>query len=86
MKLTMNVDAGAGQYQITTSLKCVVNWERKYKRKASDLAQGVSMEDLAYLAYEASKLAGITVPIVFDDFIDSLVSLDIVEDAPAVNP
>jgi hypothetical protein len=86
MKLTMTVDAGAGQYQVTTSLKCVVNWERKYKRKASDLAQGVSMEDLAYLAYEASKLAGITVPIVFDDFIDSLVSLEVEEDTPAVNP
>ena len=86
MKLTMNVDAGSGQYQVSTSLKCIVNWERKYKRKASDLAQGVSMEDLAFLAYEASKLAGIVVPIVFDDFIDAIVTLDVVEDAPNINP
>lgn len=86
MKLTMDVNCGDGVYRVTTNLRCIVNWERKTKRRASDLANGVAMEDLAYLAFEASKMAGIVCPIVFDDFIDSLVSLDVVEDDAPVNP
>lgn len=86
MKLTLSIDTGDGAYQIETSLKNLVAWERKYKRKASDLANGVGMEDLAFLAYEASKNAGIVVSPVFDDFIDSIVTLDVVEDEPTANP
>lgn len=86
MKLTMDVDCGDGVYRVTTNLRCIVNWERKTKRRASDLAQGVAMEDLAYLAFEASKMSGVIVPVVFDDFIDKLVMLEVVEDEPAVNP
>jgi hypothetical protein len=86
MKLTMNVDTGDGIYQVTTSLKNMVAWERKYKRKASELANGVGMEDLAFLAFEATKNAGIICSPVFVDFIDSIVTLDVVEDTPAVNP
>jgi hypothetical protein len=44
------------------------------------------MEDLAFLAFEATKNAGIVCSPVFDDFIDSIVTLDVVEDEPAVNP
>jgi hypothetical protein len=86
MKLTLSIDTGDGAYQIETSLKNLVAWERKYKRKASDLANGVGMEDLAFLAYEASKNAGIVVSPVFDDFIESIVTLDVVEDEPTANP
>lgn len=86
MKLTLSVDTGDGAYQVTTSLKNMVAWERKFKRKASELANGVGMEDLAFLAYEASKNAGIPTSPVFDDFIDSIVSLDVVEETPTPNP
>ena len=86
MKLTLSIDTGDGAYQIETSLKNLVAWERKFKRKASDLANGVGMEDLAFLAYEASKNAGIVVSPVFDDFIESIVTLDVVEDEPTANP
>jgi hypothetical protein len=86
MKLTLSIDTGDGAYQVETSLKNLVAWERKYKRKASELATGVGMEDLAFLAYEASKNNGVIVSPVFDDFIDSIVSLDVVEDQPALNP
>ena len=43
------------------------------------------MEDLAYLAFSASKEQGIVVPITFDDFIAGIVDVDVVEDEPA-NP
>lgn len=82
MKLTLRVDQGEGVYEVTTNLAVVVAWERKYRRKASDLAQGIGMEDLAYLAWEASKRAKIVVPAEFDRFVDKLVTLDVVSEEP----
>ena len=58
----------------------IVTWERKFKRKASDIqSSGIGMEDLAFMAYEASKQSGITIPAMFDDFIKKLVTLEVVE-------
>ncbi len=82
MKLTLRVDIGDGAYEIDTNLAVVVAWERKYRRKASDLAQGIGMEDLAYLAYEASKRNQIVVPAEFDKFIDKLITLEVVSEEP----
>jgi hypothetical protein len=86
MKLKLKVNTGAGDYQVETNLFVIVTWERKFKRKASDLAtSGIGMEDLAFMAYEATKQAGITVPAMFDDFIKRLETLEVVE-SEAVNP
>lgn len=86
MKLTLKVDQGQGEYQVTTNLYVIVTWERKFKRKASDIqSSGIGMEDLAFMAYEASKQAGITIPAMFDDFIKRLVTLEVVE-AESANP
>jgi hypothetical protein len=82
MKLTLRVDTGDGAYDIDTNLAVIVAWERKYRRKASDLAQGIGMEDLAYLAYEASKRNKIVVPAEFDKFIDKLITLEVVSEEP----
>lgn len=72
MQLSLRVHAPEGAYDVTTNLFTVVLWERKFKRKASDMATSMGVEDLAYLAYEASKQSGKTVPAVFDDFIKKL--------------
>jgi hypothetical protein len=85
MKITLAVDTGEGPVQVTTSLMNVIEWERKYKRRAGDLAQGIGAEDLAFLAYQASKSAGIPVPILFDDYAKKIVDLEIIENEPA-NP
>jgi hypothetical protein len=77
MKIQISVDTGEGAKVVTTNLFNVVTWERKFKRRAGDLAAGIGAEDLAFLAYEASKTAGITVPIVFDDYVKKIVSLDV---------
>ena len=84
MNLTLLVDQGDGPYQVTTNLAVIVAWERKFKRKASDLAQAMGMEDLAYMAYHASKNAGVVVPIEFDKFIDKLVQLEVVTEEQTV--
>lgn len=85
MKLTIRVDLGDGPVDVETNLFITVLWERKYKRKASDLAQGVGAEDLAFMAHEAMKQAKITVPLQLDDFLKKIVTLEVVETSSA-NP
>jgi hypothetical protein len=80
MQLTMQIDLGNGPAVVTTNLMVIVNWERKYKRKASQLADGgIGMEDLAFMAHEAAKISGVTVPLMLDDFIKQLVSLEVID-------
>ena len=78
MKITISVDTGEGPYAVTTNFFNVITWERKYKRRAGDLASGIGAEDLAFLAYEASKTSGIAVPPVFDDFARKITALDVI--------
>jgi len=86
MQLKLKINTGDGDYEVSTNLYVIVTWERKFKRKASDLASGgIGMEDLAFMAYEATKQQGITVPAMFDDFIKRLVTLEVVE-ADGANP
>ena len=86
MKITLNVEEKDGlTYQVTTNLFSIVALERKFKIRASDLASGVAMEHLAFLAFEGAKQEGYVVPVAFDDYIKGLISVDVVEDEP-VNP
>lgn len=78
MQLTISVDTGEGPQEVTTNLWVLVAWERKFKAKASQMAQALGMEDLAFMAYEASRQAKMTVPAVFDDYLKKIVSLEVV--------
>ena len=79
MQLTIRVDQGNGPVDVKTNLFTIVAWERKYKRKASDMGSGIGIEDLAFLAYEASRQNGIVVPALLDEYIKSLVNLEVIE-------
>ena len=79
MKLHLKVtEEGKDPYEVTTNLVTLVAWERKFKRKASDMANGVGVEDLAFLAWEACKQAKIVVPGEFDKYIAKLIAVDVV--------
>lgn len=78
MQLTIQITTADDQYQVHTDLFTIVAWERKFKTKASKMGDGIGMEDLAFMAYEASKHAGRTVPAVFDDFIRKIVKIEVV--------
>ena len=78
MKLKIRYDIGDGPVEVETNLYVVVAWERKYKRKASDMANGFGIEDLAFMAHESAKLNKVTVPLMLDDFIKKLAELEIV--------
>jgi hypothetical protein len=79
MQTTLRVDLGDGEFTVTTNLWTLTLWERRFKRKASDFANGVGIEDLAFLAYEACKQNKVTVPPTLDDFIQRLQTLEPVE-------
>ena len=78
MQLTLKVDQGEGPIEVSTNLFTIVSWERKFKRKASDMASGIGIEDLAYLAHQACQQHNVVVPVVLDDFIKKLVVLEVV--------
>lgn len=82
MQLIIRVDQGEGPTDVKTNLFTIVSWERKFKRKASDMANGIGIEDLAYLAHQACQQNNVVVPIVLDDFIKSLITLEVINDEP----
>ena len=86
MNITIALDMGEhGQHEVSTNLWVVTQWERKFRRKASDLAQGIGVEDLLYLGFEACKAHNIVVPAGFDDFIKRVKTVDFVS-SEAENP
>ena len=85
MQLEIKVTETDTEYVVKTNLGVIIEWERKFKRKASDLGSGVGMEDLAFMAFRAASYAGITVPAIFDDYIKRVVNLEVLDDEP-VNP
>jgi len=85
MQLTLKVTTDQTTYEVTTNLYVIIAWERKFKQKASNLATGVGLEDLAFMAFESCKVSGITVPAIFDDYVKRLVAIEVVTDEPT-NP
>ena len=86
MKIQLQVTPNEGDpYEVETNLFVVVAWERRTKRQASSLANGIGAEDLAFFAYESAKQAGVTVPAIFDDYIKKIQAVDVVS-SEAPNP
>jgi len=77
LKVTTDSDA----YEVITTPLVLIRWERKMKSKVSHLASGdIGLEDLAVMAYEASRVAGRTVPANFDDWLGNIRSIEPVGD------
>jgi len=81
MRITLKVTPNEGQpYEVTTTLKVIVDWERKYKKSINDLPAGkYGLEDLVFFAYQASKLTGIPVPMTLDGYLDQIASVEVAE-------
>lgn len=69
MKLRLEVDAGDGPLELVAGTYELVLWERRHSGRVFNIGDGLSLEDLCFLAYEASKRAKIVVPAVFDDYL-----------------
>lgn len=77
MKLKLKVTHDAITSECETSLVVIVQWERKYKKRAGDLAQGFAVEDLAFMAWASLKRAGKPVA-EFDAWLDKLEEVEVV--------
>jgi hypothetical protein len=85
MQLTLKVTTNETTYEVKTNLYVIIAWERKFKQKASNLATGVGLEDLAFMAFESCKVNGIPTKAIFDDYVKTLVAIEVVTDEPT-NP
>jgi len=85
MQLTLQITNHEGTHLVNTNLFTIVLWERRFKRKAADMANGIGVEDLLYLAWEASKQAKIVVPSEFDIYCKQITNVEVV-DQEAQNP
>jgi hypothetical protein len=85
MKLSIKINTGEDDYIVETNLFHIVQLERKFKVKASDLANGISIEQLGFLAHEAAKTGNFAPPLQLDDFLKKLVNLEVLETESA-NP
>jgi hypothetical protein len=80
MELSFRVETLNGSYEVKTIPWVIMLWERKYKTKASKIGtDGLGLEDLAYLAYEASKISGHITGKTFDQWAPEVLNLEILE-------
>lgn len=78
MKLKIKVTAGNATRVVETSLGTIIQWERKYKKRAGDLAAGFAVEDLAFLAWASMKKEGGQIAD-FDTWVEALDDLEVVD-------
>jgi hypothetical protein len=84
MELRIRVTLESDTYDVVTTPWVIMQWERKFKTKVSKVVQdGLGLEDIAWLAWEASKAAGRTVPINFDQFAKTVTAIEMVGDDEA---
>jgi hypothetical protein len=80
MELRLRVETVSDAYELKTIPWVIMLWERKYKTKASKIqTDGLGLEDLAYLAYEAGKIAGHITGKTFDQWAPDIVNLEVLE-------
>jgi len=78
MKISIRYTRKGETQEVSTTLGTIVAWERKFKRKASDMGTGMGIEDIAFLAFEASKTHKVVVPAAFDDFLNQLDNIEVI--------
>ena len=76
MKLRIKATHNGTTRQVETSLAIIVAWERKYKKRAGDLAGGFAVEDLAFMAWSAGYKKDHPD---FDKWLEQLEDLEVIE-------
>ncbi len=79
LRLAFSVEDGDGQRAVTVGPQSLVAWERKTKRKISQLSEGIGAEDMAWLVWHADKRAG-NITIGFEEYLETIIDMS---DAPA---
>ena len=89
MKLTIKVSyktpaAETVTDEVTTTIATIAAWERKFKRRISDLQGGIGVDDLMYLTWHRLNALK-KEPREYDAWLESVESFDVLEVAQA-NP
>ena len=89
MKLTIEVSfktpaAELVKETVTTTIATIAAWERKFKRRVSDLQGGVGIDDLMFMTWHQLNVTKREARD-YDEWLLSVDSFDVVESAPA-NP
>lgn len=86
MKITLKViNNDSSEIETTAIIADFVAWERHTKRKASDLANGTGVEDLAYLAWASLKRTAQTA-LDFNTWLEAIAELEAVDEDPKSTP
>lgn len=89
MELRLRVETTAGHAsEVVAGPWILMLWERKYKTKVSRVpTEGLGLEDMAYMAYEALKVQKADgLPATFDLFAQSISSLEMIGDEATPTP
>lgn len=82
MKIQLKItNTDAKETSLTAIVPDFIHWERQSKRKISDLANGIGMEDLAFLAYNVLKRTGENVK-PFESWINTIELIEVEDDDP----
>lgn len=82
MKLELKITTTDNQvFEVVCGVADFIAWERQSKLKTSDLANGIGVEDMAYLAYSAIKRSGEKVK-PFDGWINEIDEIEAIETDP----
>ena len=81
MELRLRVEANGQTQHVVANPWVIMLWERRMKTKVSKvMSDGLGLEDMAFMAYEALKAKGVEVPQTFDLFAITITSLEVEED------
>ena len=81
MKTKLNIKTIEGEeLEVIAIVPDFIAWERHSKRRISDLANGIAIEDMAFLAHSALKRQGNVKP--FDGWINSVEEIEMVDENP----
>jgi hypothetical protein len=83
VELNLRVVANGETYELKALPWVIMLWERRYKTKVSRVsAEGLGLEDMAYMAYECLKLKKHEgLPPTFDLFAQTVTSLELAGDS-----
>lgn len=82
MKIQLKItNTDAQETSLTAIVPDFIAWERHSKRKISELADGIGMEDLAFLAHSVLKRTGENVK-PFDGWINTIELIEVEDEDP----
>ena len=81
--LAITVDTADDSWTVRPTVGTFVRFERQFDVAIGELASGIALQHVAWLAWEASRHQGRNVPATFDAFIDQVTNLAVeADDSP----